>query len=85
MTWKLGQDSFHVMRVVFIDGNKRTFYSIDWRHGYSKYRGPEIGLSRYRKKMGEWGNRAVWVSIYINDGKNTGKLIEQYENGIKIY
>ena len=85
MAWKLIKDSFHVMKVTFVDGNKRTLYSIDWRYSFFQYRSAEIGFSRYRKRMSEWGSRAVWVSIYINDGKKTGKLIEEYKNGIKIH
>ena len=84
MAWKLKQDSSHVLRVKFIDGNKRTLYSMDWQHQFSKYKDPEMGLSRLRKKIGEWGYRAESVAIYINDGKKTGNPIERYANGTKI-
>lgn len=84
MAWKLGRDSFHKMIVWFADGNRRTRYSIDWRHSLSKQRDPQIGFNRYYKKIHEWGERAVTIEIYVNVyGTKDGALVEKYSKGIK--
>lgn len=81
MAWKLGQDSFSKLSVYFTDGNKRFWYSIDWRSKYSKTRDRNLGLSRFEKKIAEWGNRAETVMIW---DKETDTLIALYKYGKKI-
>jgi hypothetical protein len=62
--WRLERDSFHLMRVYFKDGKKRTFYSRDWKHAYSSVRNPDIGFENYRKMIQKWGEDARTVLIY---------------------
>jgi hypothetical protein len=80
MSWKLGSDSFTKCVVYFLDGNTRTFYSLDWPHKYSKLRDRELGLKRLRNLIGKWSYRANTAIIYDN---STGNEIEKYHQGIK--
>lgn len=84
MAWKLGQDSFTVCRVKWIDGKKGTFFSYDWVHRFSKHRDREKGIRGLRKLIADWGARAEIAGIFENDGKKT-KPFEYYEHGTKIY
>ena len=79
--WKLKQDSFSKMIVWFKDGNVRTMYSLDWRHKYSKTIDKQTGLSRFHKKIKEYGALAGTIEIY---DKATGTLIDKYYEGIQI-
>jgi len=79
--WKLIRDSFSKLVVWFKDGNVRTFYSIDWKHKYSKQRDPHIGLARLRKKLSEWGSKAGVAEIY---DKASGNRIAKFYEGIEI-
>ncbi len=81
--WKLGQDSYHKLVVWFADGNVRTLYSIDWRSKYSPQRDMELGLSRLRRRVSEWGAKALVVEIYENGHGTSGRVIERYELGTK--
>ena len=47
--WKLKRDSLSKLLLYFKDGNVRTFYSLDWRHSFSKERDRELGLERLKK------------------------------------
>ncbi len=76
--WKLGQDSKTKMIVWFKDGNVRTMYSIDWRHKLSKTKSRETGLTRFRKKIKEYGPLAGTIEIY---DKATGQRIAKFYEG----
>ncbi len=79
--WKLGRDSFHVMRVYFKDQNKITRYSIDWHHSYSKTRDPAIGFANFKKMLKRWGENARTVLIY---NISTDKKVAHYFEGEEI-
>lgn len=80
MGWKLGKDSFSKAIAYFADGNKRTFYSLDWVHQFSKWRDRELGLRRLRKLILAWGSKAKVVVIYDT---TSNEEIEKYNEGIK--
>lgn len=84
MAWKLREDSFTVCRVEWIDGNKGTFYSLDWVHRYSKNRDREKGLRGLRNLIAKWGSNVKIAGIFENDGKKT-EPFELYQQGTKIY
>lgn len=79
--WKLIRDSFSKLIVWFKDGNIRTFYSIDWKHRYSKQRDRNIGMHRLHKMVTGWGNKAEGAEIY---DKATGKLIAKFYEGTEV-
>ena len=79
--WKLIRDSFSKLIVWFKDGNIRTFYSIDWKHRYSKQRDRNIGMQRLHKMVTGWGNKAEGAEIY---DKATGKLIAKFYEGTEV-
>ena len=79
--WKLIRDSFSKLIVWFKDGNVRTFYSIDWKHRYSKQRDQNIGLARLRKKLSEWGSKADTAEIY---DKTSGSRIAKFFEGTEV-
>ena len=62
--WRIQRDSYHKLCVRFEDGNKRTRYSIDWRHAYSKTRDPAIGFVNFRRMIKRWGARGKYIVIY---------------------
>ncbi|MBI3519520.1 MAG: hypothetical protein HY062_09220 [Bacteroidetes bacterium] len=85
MAWKLGQDSFHKLIVWFVDGNKRTRYSIDWTHKYSRTRNQELGMKRLYKEVEKWGTRAQVVEIYENIyGTQNGPKVARFEFGMQV-
>ncbi|WP_299243100.1 hypothetical protein [uncultured Aquimarina sp.] len=79
--WRLGRDSYHKLWVLFQDGRKRTRYSIDWKHAYSKTRDPAIGFYNFRRMMKRWGMEARSVIIY---NIKTNKRVAQYFEGEEI-
>lgn len=82
--WQLNNDSSSVLVVWFKDGNIRTFYSIDWRHRLSKSKDAELGLSRLRKLVAKYGNRAGNTFISKNDSPDPRlrTLLEHYYEGV---
>ncbi len=80
--WKQKRDSFSVARVYFKDGNKRTFYSWDWKHKYSKVRDREFGLRQLRNRIVKrYATSTDVIEIY---DLQTGKLIEKYFEGQQV-
>ena len=80
MGWQLGQDSFSKCVVYFADGNKRTFYSLDWTHKLSKTRNRDLGLQRLRKLISSYDKKAKVAILYDTA---SGQQIESYHEGIK--
>lgn len=78
--WKLGRDSFSKMICWFKDGNRRTMFSLDWHHRYSKRRDRLIGLERFQKKANQYGKLASTIEIY---DKETGEMITKYRDGVE--
>ena len=78
--WKTGIDSFSKAIVYFSDGNKGTFYSLDWVHPESKSRDPDLGLKRLRKLISAWGAKVKIAIIY---DLASDREIERYKEGIK--
>ncbi|MBI9036089.1 MAG: hypothetical protein JEZ03_16635 [Bacteroidales bacterium] len=76
--WKLKRDSLSKLLIYFKDGNVRTLWSLDWKNKYSKFLDRNLGLSRLRKKVTEYGLQADVAIIY---DKETGKEIEKYFEG----
>lgn len=78
--WEIGRDSYSKCCVWFVDGNIRTFYSMDWSYTSARYRDRELGMQRLRKAIQRWGAKATCAIIYdlIND-----KELERYEYGTK--
>lgn len=85
MAWQKGPDSFHKLLVWFVDGNERTFYSLDWKHKFSKTRDERIGMERLHKMIARWGSRASVVEIYVNIyGTKSGRKVARFENGMQV-
>jgi hypothetical protein len=82
MEWKLQIDSCTYADFIFLDGNVRRFYSLDWPHKHSKQKDREIGLKRLRKLISKHGPLTERALVCENDG--THKLLERYERGIRI-
>ncbi len=80
--WRIIRDSSHVMRVYFVDGAKRTFYSRDWRHAYSRNKDPSIGFWRYRKLVRFFGQRARTILIYH---RKSNTLVAKYRKGEEVH
>lgn len=78
--WKLKIDSNSYLRIWFKDGNVRTLYSLDWRSKYSVY-DTELGFSRLRKKISDYGSLANGIILYSNDTKEP---LEEYFEGKRI-
>ena len=76
--WKLKKDSISKLLVYFKDGNVRTLWSLDWKHKYSRVLDRNLGLSRLRKKVSDYGIKADVAIIY---DKGTGIEIEKYFEG----
>lgn len=81
MPWKLNQDSLSKCLVYFVDGNTRTFYSLDWSNRYSQFKNRELGLDRLRKLILGWGGKVKTAIIYDLASQQE---IERYHDGIKI-
>lgn len=79
--WRLGRDSYHKLWVCFQNGEKRTRYSIDWRHVYSKTRDPAIGMANFRKLIQTWGSTAKSLIIFNIE---TNTRVAQYFEGEEI-
>jgi len=80
--WRLKQDSEHKMIVYFANGEKRTFYSMDWKGAYSKRKDANLGLIRFQKMIQNWGNQTITILIYHIA---TDKLIHKYYKGHIIF
>ena len=76
--WKLKRDSLSKLLVYFKDGNARTLWSLDWKNKYSRYLDRNLGLSRLRKMVKDYGVKADVAIIY---DKATGQEIEKYFEG----
>ena len=79
--WKLVRDSFTKLIVWFKDGNIRTFYSMDWKHKHSKFRDRTIGITRLKKLVCRWGNKASTAELYDT---TTGQQIARFFEGVEI-
>ncbi len=75
--WKLGRDSFSKLLLYFKDGNARTFYSLDWRHRYSKERNKELGLQRLRKIIEK--HKAKIKTALIYDVQSGSEVVKHGE------
>jgi hypothetical protein len=60
------------------DDQSSTFYSFDWKSGYSRFLDPEKGLKGLHKKVREYGDKANFILIY---DRTTNRLIEKYFEG----
>jgi hypothetical protein len=60
------------------DDESSTFYSFDWKSGYSKLLDPQKGLEGLHKKVIEYGAKANFILIY---DRTTDRLIEKYFEG----
>ena len=65
--WRIKRDSYSVMLVWFLDGNQRTFYSLDWQHPRSRIYDPEKGFQRFRRLIDKYGTKAGYIIISKND------------------
>ena len=75
--WKLQRDSLSKLIVSFYDGNKRTFYSLDWRHKYSRVRSREQGIVRLRALVKKYGRKAGIADLYdLHTGEHLFKFFE---------
>lgn len=79
--WKLGRHSFTKLITWFKDGNIRTWYSLDWRHKYSKKRDRNLGMARHRNRLTKWGNLCGTAEIYDN---TTGERIAKFYEGVEV-
>ena len=66
--------------VWFVDGNRRTYYSLDWKNRYSKARDVNLGMRRLLKLVTKYGEKASVIEIY---DIASNKLLKRYERGIK--
>ena len=84
--WKLKRDSFNVMVVWFVDGNKRTMYSLDWVHRYSAHRDERIGWIRFYKLKKRYGGKALGMLISKNDHETPQlrTLVKLFSKGVEI-
>ncbi len=76
--WAIPIDSYSKMIVWFLDGNIRTFYSLDWKSSHSHSKDRAIGLQRFQKKITEYSPYAKKIKIYDLASDN---LIAHYESG----
>ena len=74
-----GENSYFKLWVVFIDGNKRHFYSRDKKNS-RKQPDPEVGLDRLRKYINK---KLMRMNVYmIYDKRNGGDVIlTHYSHG----
>ena len=78
--WKLGRDSQSVLRIKFMDGNKRSFYSRDWKHKSADFSSRELGLTRLRALIKQFGEKGMAAAIF---DLISGNKLEQYLFGRK--
>ena len=81
MPFKLQQDSYSKLIAYFADGNTRTFYSLDWRHQFSKHRDRELGLTRLKSLIQKWQAKASVAIIYDT---SSGNEIARYHQGVLV-
>ena len=62
--WKLKADSLSKLVIYFNDGNRRTFYSRDWRHSSSPDRDSLLGLNRLITLAGRYRHSTKAAAIY---------------------
>lgn len=80
--WRLQHDSEHKMIVYFSNGDKRTFYSMDWKGVYSKVKDPSLGLIRFQKMIQNWGSQTTTILIYHIA---TDKLFHKFYKGQIVF
>lgn len=73
--WKHRRDSFTKMITYYKDGNAFTWYSLDWKHKYSKTRDRNLGMARHHNRLAKWGALCGVAEIYDTA---TGKKIEKF-------
>ncbi|MFC4636085.1 hypothetical protein ACFO3O_19405 [Dokdonia ponticola] len=76
--WAIPMDSYSKMIVWFLDGNIKTFYSLDWATSHSHSKERAIGLQRFHNKITEFSPRAKKIKIY---DLASGRMIAHYESG----
>ena len=79
--WKLKRDSFTKLITYFKDGNARTWYSLDWKHKFSKTRDRNMGMARHHNRLAKWGNLCGTAEIYDT---TTGKKISKFYEGAEV-
>ncbi len=80
--WNPKVHSRYKMVVYFKNkGSSSTFYSFDWKSGYSKFLDPQKGLKGLHKKVKEYGMSARCILIY---DRTTDTLIEKYFEGTPV-
>ena len=62
--WALKVDSYSKMIVWFLDGNIRTFYSLDWKSSHSPTRDRRVGIERLRRKITDYMPSASKIKVY---------------------
>lgn len=84
--WKLKRDSINVMVVWFTDGNKRTMYSLDWKHKFSPHKDETIGWLRFYNLKKRYGIRALGMLISKNDSDkpHLRTLLKLFSRGREI-
>ena len=55
-----------------------TFYSFDWKSGYSRNLDRKKGLAGFHRLIAKWGSKANYIVIY---DRHTNTLIEKYYEG----
>jgi hypothetical protein len=78
---KLKRDSFTKMITYFKDGNARTWYSLDWKHRYSKTRDRNIGMKRHYDQLAKWGSLCGVAVIFDT---STGEKIAKFYEGVEL-
>ena len=79
--WNVKEHSRYKMQVYFYnrpDTEACTFYSFDWRSGYSKRLDPAKGLKGLQDKVKKYGKSARLCLIY---DRISNALIERYFEG----
>lgn len=79
--WALKVDSYSKMIVWFLDGNIRTFYSLDWKSSHSPTKDRTVGIERLRRKMTDYAPKSRKIKIY---DLASDRLIAHYEENEMI-
>lgn len=78
--WKIKRDSLYKLVVWFVDGNIRTFYSIDWLNQYARARDEKVGLNRLMKLVHKWDENVKVGELY---DRRTGDRVAKFYKGIR--
>ena len=62
--WVLKRDSASKLTVWFEDGNKRTFYSMDWRNKHARDYDKQLGIERLKALATKFGKQVKTAIIY---------------------